>query len=238
MGTRSNATVTRGRVAVNGTVPCHIYDGNNSSSPTCGSIVRCGGRVETGFDRRYAELNVSGAIGGAANLVRQGDVERRTDPARPVNVIGVKALARQAHGPATRESESVAVGRSVGVPRTDGSRSSGASASAAAYRGANLLLEQLQDRLLQAEQIAARLRAAAHRLIDGTGARVMQRLEHRGYVARRTLRRSRNRRAVRTRHRHHHALVVEQPATARVAEQLPRRAEVCPRELFVGICAR
>ena len=43
-GTASNATVSRGIVSSNGTVPCQKYDGNSTSRPTRGWTTRRGGR--------------------------------------------------------------------------------------------------------------------------------------------------------------------------------------------------
>ena len=68
-----------------------------------------------------------------------------------MNMVGVKSLAGQPHRPASSKSELVTVGcGSAGAPRTDGSRRLAAVAKRRTHSRANLLLEQQQDRLLQA----------------------------------------------------------------------------------------
>src|SRR5262249_30993843 len=61
------------------------------------------------FDRRHPELNVTRSISRTAHLVRQCDVERRTDPTGWMDVVHVKALAGQAHGPTARKSKAARV---------------------------------------------------------------------------------------------------------------------------------
>src|SRR5262245_33144574 len=99
-----------------------------------------------------------------------------------MDVVHVKALAGQAHGPTARKSKAARV-RAAPPPPERMSRIVGKGRDHRTHSGPDLVLEDAQDRLLQPEQISVGLRAAPHGLFDRMRLRAMQLLERAEHVA-------------------------------------------------------
>ena len=124
-----------------------------------------------------AEQQLAGIAVRSANLGRHRDIECRTEPSRVMNMADMKALRRQSHRPGpghgdfagqAPQKRVACIGHQASKPRLDG--------------GNKRILQRQQHWIGSGEQAAARLGAAAQRLIGRRAQHLVPRAERFGKI--------------------------------------------------------
>src|SRR5688572_3958363 len=162
------------------------------------------------FGGRYAELQVPCVALAVANFPGQRHIESRTDPALRVDVVGVIALALEAHRPCAGKSESATLEPAGAATPVRMLGVAGKRREYLAHRQSDLLLQHPHKRMLEPEQESVGLRASTHGLLDRMGLHAVHGFKRTSNLAEESITAGIARR---WRHLHlpDHAFIVEQP---------------------------